>query len=206
MAPHGPWVFLLIAIVTPPNFAAEKKSKSTVVGSKRWFTTPWQFMTSKDIYLNLSAPAFENIACIHAKTTASNKTAETMEHKIYVKLKYGDKTTWWNSSAPYRPIYPEDKFFALNAFTSVDSTTHDVTNYTFRHTIRDCAIVSKSKLKTSGSHQSCELWVNNLFFNRTRANIEFCKKQYCKVCNCTTTKQYDINECNRPIYKWTKLV
>ncbi|XP_037525346.1 uncharacterized protein LOC119402282 isoform X9 [Rhipicephalus sanguineus] len=173
MAPHGPWVFLLIAIVTPPNFAAEKKqffssayisnkavgdpacqqgpgepacfarpspgsrqasealnlrphplsqipcsfmpmdlaygqeSKSTVVGSKRWFTTPWQkslnvtyanilrnmsgpwqFMTNGTIYLHSSSIKYTNVTCIQAKTVEKNETARTFTHEVNVGMEY----------------------------------------------------------------------------------------------------------------------
>ncbi|XP_075726806.1 uncharacterized protein LOC119185873 isoform X2 [Rhipicephalus microplus] len=159
-------------------------------------TSPWAYMNSKDIYLNLMTLDWPDIKCIRAKPVLKNKTAQTLSQTILIKMAIGEVIIWHSMNASYTPLFDEISNSTRRArkFTSVDEDAQAVTNYTFRRVIRDCAIVFKEKEKNkTGVVSSWELWVNNLF----NTSSEFCKKQYLKVCKCDQPMQFNMSDCER---------
>uniref|UniRef100_A0A6M2D7G6 Putative lipocalin lipocalin salivary gland overexpressed n=1 Tax=Rhipicephalus microplus TaxID=6941 RepID=A0A6M2D7G6_RHIMP len=153
-------------------------------------------MRSKDIYLNLTTLKWPHIKCIRAKPTLENKTAQTLSQDIFIKVVIAGNITWHHMTASYTPLFDEISNITRRArkFTSVDDDAQAVTNYTFRHVIKDCAIVFKEKEKNkTGVVSSWELWVNNRF----NTSSEACKKQYLKVCECDQPMQFNMSDCKR---------
>ncbi|XP_049274524.1 uncharacterized protein LOC119402282 isoform X4 [Rhipicephalus sanguineus] len=221
MAPHGPWVFLLIAIVTPPNFAAEKKSKSTVVGSKRWFTTPWQkslnvtyanilrnmsgpwqFMTNGTIYLHSSSIKYTNVTCIQAKTVEKNETARTFTHEVNVGMEYnGNKNC----------VVIEDTLASCSV-TKCDACKNGVALHRVYFTYKrfegsrgDTYYVTNYTFLLTTRH--CAVVVKNKqklneaavqtmelwVNNRFSKNIMPCEAQFREVCNCARNRTCSLN-------------
>uniref|UniRef100_A0A6M2D6R4 Putative lipocalin n=1 Tax=Rhipicephalus microplus TaxID=6941 RepID=A0A6M2D6R4_RHIMP len=193
MPAHGLWSLLLFS--SSILIALASKNKTNALGDWRW-TSPWTFMRSKDIYLNLTTLHWPHIKCIRAKPTLKNKTAQTLSQDIFINVAIGENITWHIMKASYTPLFDEISNITRRArkFASVDEDAQAVTNYTFLHVIRDCAIVFKEKEKNkTGVVSSWELWVNNRF----NTSSEACKKQYLKVCECVQPMQFNMSDCKR---------
>uniref|UniRef100_A0A6G5A3G4 Putative lipocalin n=1 Tax=Rhipicephalus microplus TaxID=6941 RepID=A0A6G5A3G4_RHIMP len=144
MPAHGLWSLLLFS--SSILMALADKNKTNALGDWRW-TSPWTLMRSKDIYLNLTTLQWPHIKCIRAKPTLKNKTAQTLSQDIFIKVAIGGNITWHHMTASYTPLFDQISNITRRArkFTSVDDDAQAVTNYTFRHVIKDCAIVFKEK-------------------------------------------------------------
>ncbi|XP_075532214.1 uncharacterized protein LOC142564898 isoform X2 [Dermacentor variabilis] len=154
-----------------------------------------KFMSSPQIYLNMSNATLTNITCIKAQTTASNRASRTLSHRVRVHMKNDSEWIWLSMNANYYPTSMTRRR-GVRTFTSVDEISNATTNYTFRHTTLECAIVKKEKKKPNmGIETSLELWVNEKF----KTNTTFCASQFKKLCPNPTT--FDMNDCIEPNVK-----
>ncbi|KAL3206050.1 hypothetical protein MRX96_040435 [Rhipicephalus microplus] len=91
MPAHGLWSLFLFS--SSVLMAVAGSNKTNAPGEWQW-TSPWTFMRSKDIYLNLTTLKWPYIKCIRAKPTLKNKTAQTLSQDIFIKMAIGGNTTW----------------------------------------------------------------------------------------------------------------
>uniref|UniRef100_A0A224YEJ6 Lipocalin n=1 Tax=Rhipicephalus zambeziensis TaxID=60191 RepID=A0A224YEJ6_9ACAR len=143
--------------------------------------SPYDFMTSQDIYLYLSSMKYPNVSCIRAIPLKKDDSARTLTQEVDVRIEYNDDVDWWITNASYTPIERTHQGH-VSTFSSIDEVTGAATNYTFLLTTRHCAVVSKSKIISStASYVSKELWVKNPF---SAKGIIPCYQQFMEVCNC----------------------
>nr|XP_037289513.1 uncharacterized protein LOC119183242 isoform X2 [Rhipicephalus microplus] len=164
MPAHGLWSLFLFS--SSVLLVVAGRNKTNAPGEWRR-TSPWTFMRSKDIYLNLTTLKWPHIKCIRAKPTLENKTAQTLSQDIFIKVVIAGNITWHHMTASYTPLFDQISNITRRArkFTSVDD----------------------------GVVSSWELWVNNRF----NTSSEACKKQYLKVCECDQPMQFNMSDCKR---------
>uniref|UniRef100_A0A224YNB8 Lipocalin n=1 Tax=Rhipicephalus zambeziensis TaxID=60191 RepID=A0A224YNB8_9ACAR len=163
---------------------------------------PWklangqEFMQSPNIYLYLRSAPITYVKCIQADTAAKNMTTRTLTQNIYVKFDTGVEPKWCKMRASYEPIEMTYSGRRVRIFRSVDEERHAVTNYTFIHTLGECAIVRKSKQVGNNEVATTqELWVNDHF----NASSKFCEIQFMKVCNCDgKAARFNLTDCTKP--------
>uniref|UniRef100_A0A023FU43 Putative lipocalin n=1 Tax=Amblyomma cajennense TaxID=34607 RepID=A0A023FU43_AMBCJ len=192
-----PWYLLyLIAVVmaTCPGEAKKVCTSGTRNGGARCIS-PWQFMSSSNIYLIKSNMSYKGITCIKARTLEKDPEKQTLSHVVsfYVNA----SQTWLAMNATYNPLKTHTTGRA-KAFTSVYNG--ETTNYTFSLLGTYYAIVRKEKGSSSEDlRNSCELWVNDKYFNRNcTAKKERCEKKFRTICGPNPEISYDCYNCNQP--------
>uniref|UniRef100_A0A6M2D979 Putative salivary lipocalin n=1 Tax=Rhipicephalus microplus TaxID=6941 RepID=A0A6M2D979_RHIMP len=94
MPAHGVWSLFLFS--SSMLMALAGRNKTNVPGEWRR-TSPWAFMNSKDIYLNLTTLDWPDIKCIRAKPVLKSKTAQTLSQTILIKMAIGEVIIWARS-------------------------------------------------------------------------------------------------------------
>uniref|UniRef100_A0A023FRX7 Putative lipocalin n=1 Tax=Amblyomma cajennense TaxID=34607 RepID=A0A023FRX7_AMBCJ len=191
-----PWYLLyLITVVMPtcPGEAGEGYTQVTTNGEEGC-VSPWQFMSSSNIYLIKSNMSYGNITCIKARTSAKDQNTQTLSHVVYVML---NSQKWFAMNATYNPL-TKDANGTATAFTSVDGNV--TTNYTFALLDTYYAIVRKEKGSSfEDLRESCELWVNDEYFRPDcTAKKLRCEENFCKMCEPKREMSYDCYNCTKP--------
>uniref|UniRef100_A0A023G9R9 Putative lipocalin n=1 Tax=Amblyomma triste TaxID=251400 RepID=A0A023G9R9_AMBTT len=158
--------------------------------------TPFEFLSSPQIYLlrtNATLPGFQ---CIQARTLSKDKNSRTLFQKVYVKITSSKK--WITINATYEPALREGRR-VRRLFTSFDCGTNTTTNYAFpvSTTKRACTIAKKEKGSSSkGFHHSCELWVTDVYLNNTNSQeLKFCDQMFNSKCSVNSGQLFDAKSC-----------
>ncbi|XP_075728459.1 uncharacterized protein LOC142769252 isoform X3 [Rhipicephalus microplus] len=198
MEPYNIWIFLVVAMVTPPHLSAHKKVSRPASKYVPQKSLPYLFMLTNPMYLHLTTRGIPGVACIKAIRTEMNPTARTLSQVLVFKS--SQKWSYDYEYVDYTPIWKSNK--KVRGFTSINKSTGEKTTYTLHHVYKDCAIVNKTKnTKREGYKQVCEVWVNDQFFDRNTNGLRFCTANFFKYCKPHTPKQYFISECDERIGK-----
>uniref|UniRef100_A0A6M2E8G6 Putative lipocalin n=1 Tax=Amblyomma tuberculatum TaxID=48802 RepID=A0A6M2E8G6_9ACAR len=192
------YLLYFFAIVMATNAASRDKVKrQPVKTNEKKPVTPWEFISSKTIYMLKSNTSIPLVQCIRANTVTRNETEQTLTHIVLVKVTIQDK--WISMNATYNPLKRAPNGTATK-FTSVDGTTQETTNYTFSFFNRCCAVVEKTKGKPPKDFRgSCELWVNDIYFREVaRRARSVCQNEFQSYCGPRAGVSYEGKECNLP--------
>nr|XP_037273674.1 uncharacterized protein LOC119165679 isoform X2 [Rhipicephalus microplus] len=182
MASNTIWMYILIAIYTPSNLAAEPP-----------------FMASGVTFLKFTTLEVRGVTCIKARTTWVTANRTFIQHEV-VK----SDGNWWEKYLNYRPIWKTKNPLLLQGFALENHTTGDNTTHILNYTTKYCAVIHTQTRNVTGEVESeaWELWMNYAYFRRNRNDEAICKKTYINICNCeNTTKEYNIDACEEQTYK-----
>uniref|UniRef100_A0A6M2E416 Putative lipocalin n=1 Tax=Amblyomma tuberculatum TaxID=48802 RepID=A0A6M2E416_9ACAR len=120
-------LLLLVSLVMLTNAANARKVRSSETQNGAFnVVTPWQFLSSANIYLNktnISLP----MQCIKAQTIARNRTTETLFHIVSYKIALSG--AWGRLNASYKPYnktggQPAPHSFLLTPALILQQSTH----------------------------------------------------------------------------------
>ncbi|KAL3242231.1 hypothetical protein MRX96_047795 [Rhipicephalus microplus] len=195
MAFNNIWIFILIAIYTPSNLAAEPPKEVTPTEQVK----PSKFMASGVTFLKFTTMGVSGVTCIKAQTTWITANRTFIQR---VRVKSDGK--WSKKYLNYRPIWKTKNPLLLQGFAFENQSTGDNMTHIFNYTTKYCAVIyTQTKNVTGGvESEAWELWMNYAYFKENRNHEDFCKTTYTSICNCeNTTKEYNMDDCEDYKYK-----
>ncbi|XP_075728458.1 uncharacterized protein LOC142769252 isoform X2 [Rhipicephalus microplus] len=210
MEPYNIWIFLVVAMVTPPHLSAHKKS---------WLFRKFLVLDCQGIEGNLGKINTREKGHLHGVSHPAGTQRVSRPASKYVPQK----------SLPYLFMLTNPMYLHLTTRgipgvacikairTEMNPTARTLSQvlvfkssqkWSYDYEYVDYTPIWKSNKKVRGFtsinksyKQVCEVWVNDQFFDRNTNGLRFCTANFFKYCKPHTPKQYFISECDERIGK-----